>query len=195
MRHDLTLEGEAFALRPIAVRDAEAVIALRTAPGRSDFVHPISPNTEDQVAWIENYFERAGDYYFAVEEKRNLSFEGTIAIYDRSAADAEWGRWVLRGDSLAASESVLLVFRLAMETLNIERLFCRTLVENEKVISFHDRCGLRNAGVLAGAFQIDGRPRDAILHELTAANWPRVRERLAQSAAKVAVLLRRRQLC
>src|SRR5262249_23599995 len=115
MRHDLRLDGPAFRLRPVTLDDAELIVALRTDPRLSQYIHRTSPDVGAQRDWLERYFARPDDYYFIVERRRDGVAEGTLGIYDLAGAPdarrAEWGRWVLRHGSLAAPESAWLVYR------------------------------------------------------------------------------------
>lgn len=191
MRHDLTVEGTAFRIRPIAEADAPAIINLRSDPLKNRFIHSISPKIEDQLAWLDRYFSRTGDYYFAVETRAGAHFEGTIALYDVADGKGEWGRWVLRPGSPAAPESALLIYRAAFERLGLDEVYCRTVALNESVLSFHDRCGLSRRGLLRNAVQLADGLVDVVEHYLTAQQWPGACNRLAPQAERIARLLSR----
>src|SRR5690606_22322371 len=98
MRHDLSIEGQAFRLRPIGDADAALVVELRGNPEHNRYMH-VEPNSvEAQLAWFQDYYRRAGDYYFVLERRHDNSAEGVISIYDvdPSGQIGEWGRWILR---------------------------------------------------------------------------------------------------
>jgi RimJ/RimL family protein N-acetyltransferase len=187
MRHDLHIEGQAFRLRPVTADDGAAIVALRNRPELSRFINATSADPADQYAWLEGYHGRAGDYYFIVEGSDG-AFEGTIALYDVDAelGIAEWGRWILRPNSLAAVESALLLYRLAFDRLGLEAVYCRTVAANEAVVSFHNSCGLESGGIQAGGFERDSIQHDLIEQRLRRENWPAVEARLAGLAAAVA---------
>lgn len=187
MRHDLHIEGQAFRLRPVTSDDSAAIVALRNLPELSRFINATSADPADQRAWLDRYYDRAGDYYFIVEG-RDGDFEGTIALYDVDAElrTAEWGRWILRPNSLGAVESALLLYRLVFERLGLETVYCRTVAANTAVISFHSSCGLESVGTLAGGFERDSIQHDLIEQRLRRENWPPVEARLAGLAAAVA---------
>lgn len=171
--------------------DAADIVALRSDPAQARFVHAISPRREDQEAWLTRYFDRAGDYYFVVERSHDRRFEGTLGIYDVEDDRAEWGRWFLTPGSLAAPASALLMYRAAFEVLKLSEVYCRTVVQNEAVVSFHDSCGLKRAGVLKDAFQLSSGVVDAIEHRLPAALWPDVCATLTAQADRAARLVTR----
>src|SRR4051794_16740069 len=136
MRHDVTLRGEAFGLRPVALADVDFIVGLRNEPDRARFINRTSSDPADQARWLTAYFARPDDYYWIVEHLASGRAEGTIGIYgvDAGRRSAEWGRWVLRAGSLAAVESALLVYRAAFGPLALDEVLCRTLVENAQVV-------------------------------------------------------------
>lgn len=185
MRHDFTVEGTAFRLRPLAVEDAAFVVRLRTDEKLTRYLNPTSPDIADQIAWTERYFEREGDFNFIVERIGGAP-EGAVALYDEEpGVQAQWGRWVLRPGSLAAPESALLIYRFGIETRGLPRIYCRTEAANLAVVQFHESSGLETSGPSPGATTVE--------QAVTPANWAAVRERLARGAERSAVLLRRRE--
>jgi RimJ/RimL family protein N-acetyltransferase len=180
MRHDLTIEGLAFRLRPITDSDASLVLELRGDRKRNQFLHPISSRLDDQLAWFSVYYQRLGDYYFVVERLDSGAPEGVISLYDidPEGKTGEWGRWILKPGSLAAVESAWLIYRCAFEQLGLERVFCRTVAENVSVVSFHDSSGIKTKRVLPNHFDFDGRRADAIEHSVTRETWSEIGPRL-----------------
>lgn len=187
MRHEFHIEGPAFRLRPVTGDDSAAIVALRNLPELARFINATSSDPADQRAWLERYHEREGDYYFIVEG-RDGALEGTIALYDVNAElrTAEWGRWILRPNSLAAVESALLLYRLAFDRLGLDAVYCRTVAANKAVVSFHDSCGLERNGTLPGRFEQGSIQHDLIEQRLRRENWPPVEARLAALAQAVA---------
>lgn len=189
MLHEFMLEGHAFRLRPIGDQDAAFVLALRGNPELNQYLHASSNRIEDQLAWFASYYQREGDYYFVLERRDNGAAEGVISIYDVDPAtlSAEWGRWILRPGSLAAIESAWLIYRVAFELLGLHSLYCRTLADNSKVVSFHDSCGISSRRVLRGHVELGGVSMDAVEHRVEKGEWadlePRL-NKLAQLAAR-----------
>lgn len=193
MLHDIAQEGPAFRLRPVRLEDAGFIVELRTMAGHTRFLHPVSQDVEQQRVWLETYFRRPNDYYFVVEERVTQVPVGTVGIYDLDAnrETAEWGRWILKPGSLAATEVALLVYRTAFEVLELRSVYCRTIAQNAQVVSFHDSCGLSRSGVLPSHFRLPDGVFDAIEHRLDCAEWPAVRELLGPRAHRTATLLTR----
>lgn len=188
MRHELSIEGHAFRLRPITDADAALVVELRSNPELSRYLHPGSNSVEDQVAWLARYYEREGDYYFVLERRSNRMPEGVIAVYDieLSTKSGEWGRWVLKSRSLAAVESAYLIYRTAFELLGLDSVHSRTVADNDRVVSFHDSCGITARRLLPRHFELDGQRYDAIEHRVDLAIWAEIKPRLEKLSQQTA---------
>jgi RimJ/RimL family protein N-acetyltransferase len=192
MRHDLTLDGHAFRLRPITDADAGFVLGLRQDAGLNRYLHPTSPILTDQLTWLREYYDRPRDYYFVIERRVTGSSEGVIALYDIdiSGKAGEWGRWILRRGSLAAVESAFLIYVCGLERLALSSMFCRTVAANHATISFHDSCGVPRTGVLRRHFQFDGQSVDAVEHRMTREVWTETRPVLERMAYRTSRKLR-----
>lgn len=163
MKHQLSLEGWTYRLRPVTKDDAQFIIDVRREDAdRNRFVHRISPEIQEQLKWLEAYFERDGDYYFVVENRVTGRKEGLIAFYNVVDKKAEWGRWVLRKGSFAAAESVYLLYRIAFEKVALEELYCRTILDNTAVVSFHTSIGEKTRKIDEKSIELDGNLYDAV---------------------------------
>lgn len=192
MRHDIRLTCVRYRLRPVTLGDAAFIVALRTDPLLGRYLHETSSRVEDQVAWLERYFERPDDYYFIVEDAKSGEPHGAIGINEiaKHNAGAQWGRWVLKRASMAAVESVWLICEVGFSKLQLASISSRTLVENPRVISFHDSFGATRVGVLEGHFMVRGEAKSAMEHRITAAEWPVLR---ARHYSTISRLMRRAQ--
>ena len=188
MRHNLEIDGSAFRLRPVRLEDAAFIVELRSDSERGRYLHRGAADTASQEQWLRTYFKTPGDYYFIVENRITGTREGAAGVYNLNAArrDAEWGRWILRRGSLAALESACLIYRVAFETLRLDCLYCRTIVENASALAFHDSFGVERVRYLPRYFERDGRHLDAIESGLTRARWLALREGVESKAARAA---------
>lgn len=188
MRHDLTLAGPAFRLRPVSDADAALILQLRSDPQLNRYLHPTSPDLADQLAWLANYYERPGDYYFVVERRETGEPEGLISIYaiNPDTGEGEWGRWILRPGSLAVVESAWLIYCCAFEQLGLTDVYCRTLAENAAVVSFHDSCGIAERRLMVGYFDLGGCVADAVEHRVDRETWIRIAPQLEKFAWRIA---------
>jgi RimJ/RimL family protein N-acetyltransferase len=195
VQHDIHLRGYAFSLRPIQLSDAPLLVSLRGDPNLTRYMSRIPRTVEAQEDFLNGYFERPGDYYFVVEREGNGTgerAEGLVAIYDVDPEQrrAEWGRWVIRPQSLAAIESAWLIYRVGFECLALDEIYCHTLVDNASVLSFHDKAGLIRHQELEGFYEIERQARDVVQHVLTLDRWPETSAHLASRAERLAERLR-----
>lgn len=172
--------GFGHRLRPVERGDAANILDLRTDPELGRFLNPTAAGLEAQESWIEAQRARAGDHYFVIETLAGR-WEGVIGLYGISGASAEWGRWILRRGSLAASASVLLLLRFGFDELGLGRVYCRTMAQNSAVISFHDSCAYTNRSP-----HIDTNGQVFVEHSLVRSDWPAFRDALAPTAERVA---------
>lgn len=140
MQHNYIITGYCFRLRPISLNDVDFILELRTNPNLNKYINYTSKNIQIQIAWLQEYFKRNNDYYFVVENIKNNEKVGLIAVYniDYTNLVAEWGRWVIKPNSLATIESVLLMYKFAFNILNLNQVYSKTCASNYKVVSFHD---------------------------------------------------------
>ena len=186
MRHDIRIAGRRFSLEPAKREHAEFILSLRTDPELGRFLHATSPSLVDQLAWMTAYEDRTDDYYFVVRDERGRELVGTISIYDVAQGAGEWGRWLMRPGSLGAVESALLIYRTGFERLGLERLYCRTLADNGRVVSFHDSMGAVRTRVLRRYVELADGAHDAVEHAVSADLWTELRPRLERLAERVA---------
>jgi RimJ/RimL family protein N-acetyltransferase len=189
MRHNLELEGNRFALRPVDMGDAEFIVRLRGDQQLNRYIHASSNRVEDQEQWLGRYMDRPGDWYFVIVDKVTGDPQGTIGIYeyDENMRSAEWGRWIVRPGSLAAIESAVLIYRAAFESLGLNAVYCRTVADNKTVVSFHDSSGAPRHRLLQGYFERDGQTYDCIEHHITRETWDSMRSRMERLATRIAV--------
>jgi RimJ/RimL family protein N-acetyltransferase len=185
MKHNIVLEGFAFRIRPVTLDDSIFIANLRSGDDeRLRYINRTSDDPLAQECWIREYFERPGDYYWVVERKNGCIPEGTISLYnqDPDRNEIEWGRWVLTSNSMASVESAMLIYQVAFDVINVTKVYCRTILSNSKVVSFHDSCGLQRESILQDFFTLGPEKLDAVQHGLTRERYPLVRERLHKLA-------------
>lgn len=163
MEHDIKVNGYSYRLVPVKLSDAQFIIDTRLEDEqKNQFVHKISNDIKAQENWLLDYFKRDNDYYFVVENLFTQEKEGLISIYNINNNKAEWGRWVLKRGSLAALESVALIYQAAFEILNLDEVYTRTIENNTQVVNFHKRINAKFRGVLENEFELEGQLYNAV---------------------------------
>jgi len=165
MKHSFSIEGYSYCLCPVATEDAPFIVEVRLEDmERNRFIHTISSDISLQVEWIEKYYGTPDDYYFLVKNKSTGRKEGLLSIYNINQGKGEWGRWVIKKDSLASIESFYLMCRIAFEQLGIDEIYSRTVLENQNVLKFHDSVNAIRRTVISKCFTIGDKVYDAVEH-------------------------------
>ena len=168
MNHNITIDGISYRIRPVRISDARFIIDIRLADAeRNRFINKISSDLESQEGWINKYLDRDNDYYFVVENLFSGKSEGLIGVYDIENGRGEWGRWVIERSSLAAIESVDLIFKAAFDYIGLSEVYCRTIADNQAVVSFHDSLNELKRGVIENHVRLDDDLYDIIEHFVT----------------------------
>ena len=141
------LKGNAVSIRPIVRKDAEYMRQIRNCPKNNKYLSnrekKISLN--EQLNWMNNHYLSPDSIDFIIEINKNLRSVGCIAIYDIANGTAELGRYIAE-NPLGALEGELLALKYAFEKLNIEKIYCKTVIKNIKVWEQHLKLGFFKEG-------------------------------------------------
>jgi RimJ/RimL family protein N-acetyltransferase len=178
MKHTIQAEGYGIRLRPVQLEDSAFIVWLRNLEHARGRVGDSAADTPAQEAWLKEYFQRQGDYYFIVETLGRISV-GAYGIYNFVGSSAESGRWVIRNDVPAAIPCAIVAFdEIAFSKLNLTELRVKTVSTNQLVLSLNRKFGFRQTQVEPSAQIIGGMPVDLVHFLLEKKDWPPVRERL-----------------
>lgn len=181
MNHNLFAENFGVQLRPVAMEDAEFIHQLRRNPDLSKHIGEVDKRLSIHKAWLEAYFNRDGDYYFCIQLDPGVTI-GTIAIYNVTGQTAEWGRWIISPTYPAAAASAWLIYHVAFDILGLSSVYCRSVLDNKHVVSFHDHCGLVRSGIEHEGIKIHDEWKDMIVHTASSEQWPVIQSKLARPA-------------
>jgi RimJ/RimL family protein N-acetyltransferase len=190
MKHDIHLEGYAYALRPVELEDAEFIVELRT-PERTAFMQPITRTIEAQIKYLEQQLQRPNEYYFVIHRMRDQQREGLGCLLDVNTTlhSAQWGRLVLRPGSFASAETALLFCRLAFDILHLNEVWGFTTTENLPMIAYSESCGFERSGMMDVI--VGGKPRSAIRFVMTKQRWQNSEKKLRELSTHIAQLVQR----
>ncbi len=178
MKHTIQAEGYGIRLRPVEVEDAAFIVWLRNLEHARGRVGDSAADTPAQEAWLKEYFQRRGDYYFILETVGKIPV-GAYSIYNLVGSSAESGRWVIRPDVPAAIPCAIVAFdEIAFSKLALAELRVKTVSTNQPVLSLNRKLGFRQTRVERSAQIIGGAPVDLVHFLLEKKDWPPVRERL-----------------
>jgi RimJ/RimL family protein N-acetyltransferase len=189
MRHAIQAEGFGVRLRPVRTEDAGFIVWLRNLDYVRGKVGDSAVDVSAQERWLEQYFQREGDYYFIIESLCGIPL-GTHSLYEIQNGSAELGRWVIRPGVQAAVPSHMVAFGIAFETLGLKELRNVTVASNVPVLSISRRFGFEEVKFEAGGRLIGGKPVDMVHFVLRAEQWVATRPKLLAIAGVAEGLVR-----
>lgn len=162
--------------------DAEFLYQLRNNAKLTRFINDAPATLDDQIRWMNNYFERDNDLNFIIYSKASQERVGTGAIVDINfmKKTAEVGRWLVKDNSFAAIETDLLLSNYAFETLGLKLMHFSVFAMNTKVISYHTRCGARRTATVPSYFHKQSVPYEAHLFEIDIETFLKVKKPLLE---------------
>lgn len=182
MLHSLETQGFGVRLRPAALADCAFIAELRNLPHTKGNIGDTPPAENEQVDWMHEYFQRANDYYFIIENRQGQSI-GTVGIYNVDNYIAEWGRWIIQpAYTIAALGSALLVHEIAFGHLGLQTLTSCVVSTNKKVLNFHKRFGAEISNCEKNARKISGAFVDLIWIQVSVDSWPSIKHKFFSAA-------------
>ena len=131
----------------------------------------------DALAFVrasDQAWQAGKQYSFVIYDLRDGAILGSVGLSElnRVHHHANLGYWVrskrtCRG---VASTAVRLAARFAFDDLHLNRLELVIGLGNEASIRVAEKAGARREGILRGKLMLNGRPRDALLYALLAAD-------------------------
>ena len=159
------LEGKFVRLRPLQVSDAELTYQWRHAE-RAKYLNKAASSVLDQVKWIES--RPTSEQNFIIELNNGLPV-GMISLIniDHVNHHAESSRFLI-GDEDAvkgipsAVESMMLLYELAFDALNLVRISGTVAENNTLMIKWQKYLGMKEEGRLRKHLCQDGQYFDAV---------------------------------
>jgi len=176
LRHSSTTQGYGIRLRPVQLEDAPFIVWLRNLDYVRGRVGDSAEDVESQEQWLNNYFERDGDYYFLVETLNTIPL-GTYAVYNRVDTRAEIGRMIIRPEVPAIVPATVLLLDLCYGQMGITQLRAVTVAGNSAVHSFLRKGRFKRVEVEQANRIIGGHAINLLHYDQTAEDWRRARER------------------
>lgn len=136
--------------RLVEETDATFINSLRTNEIYNKYLSHVDDNVLKQQQWIRDYKfreQKKEEFYFIIQRNDNQKPIGTVRIYDfiKSENSFCWGSWILNSEKTkySALESALLIYDFTFLELGYNRCHMDIRKENQKVIDFHKRFGVK----------------------------------------------------
>jgi RimJ/RimL family protein N-acetyltransferase len=140
-----TISGIKTILKAIKISDALDICGLRNNEANNIYLSSqLQINVEQQEEWINEYLSRKDGEYFVIHNL-DAKIVGTISLYNASNDSAEFGRYICN-NPINAIESEFLLLKYGFESLNLNRIYCKTVFANTKVWNQHTKFGFINRG-------------------------------------------------
>jgi RimJ/RimL family protein N-acetyltransferase len=174
-------ETERLRLRPLTVRDADALLGYRSLPEVYRYI-PGEPMTAERIAdrlagrWASTESFRDGEgVVVGVARRRDDRVLGDLSLFHISAEHrgAELG-WVLdpaHGGQGYATEAVHALLRVAFEVWGLHRVVARIDARNGPSLRLAERLGMRREAHLVANEWFKGEWSDEIDYALLDCEW------------------------
>ncbi len=163
----MKIYGKYIYLKSISVSDSKFTYNLRKNRINSLYLHEPPKSIIDQKKWIKKNIKNKKNFDFIIIDKKKNKKIGTIALNNVTKSQAEWGRWISRGNMIQNIEPVILLLNYGFKRLNLLKIYSLTNVENKKVISFHKNTPAIYNGIIKSFFFIKNKKTNAVKYTFT----------------------------
>ncbi|MCX6967697.1 MAG: GNAT family protein [Verrucomicrobia bacterium] len=191
MNHSIIAEGFGIRHRPVRMEDAPFLVWLRNLEHAKGKVGDSAVDVPTQQAWLKEYFERNGDYYFVVETACAGIPVGTWGIYNMKDESAEIGRWIAQPKTPTVIPSIIPGLDIAFHRFGLRTLRTKVVSTNKRVILLDKQMGFQETHSEPAAQIIGGKSVDMIHMVMTAEDWPQLRKTLMPMALMLEVQVRK----
>lgn len=184
MRHSLTVEGYGIRLRPVQIEDASFIVWLRNLDFVKGRVGDSAVNVAAQERWLNEYFQREGDYYFIVETSNGTPL-GTYSIYNVNGTSAEIGRLIVRRGVSASIPASLLLLDLCYDYMGVTQVLADSVAGNFAVHSLLRKHGFKDVRGERAHQVIAGDSVELLPFVQSIRDWPAIRAMGVPKAERV----------
>lgn len=140
-------EGPRLRLRPVRLKDASYIHALRLDPTYNRHLSTVTGSVEKQRSWIVSYLQREAkgtEIYYIIERRDTGLPCGTVRLYEIEADRFTWGSWILDESKTpkAALESAVLSFGVGFFDLGKDLAKIDVRIANTHADAFYRRFGM-----------------------------------------------------
>lgn len=166
--------GKRVQLRAVEVEDLPLLVKWRNDPDIYRYFYEQEPlSLVMQKAWFEKLLAKSDERLWVIEARPTETDEpgtaiGTVGLVhiDWRNRKAEWGRFLIYPDEYRhggyGSEVESLILRYFFDHMNMNRLQCEVLAENENVIAMHKKFGFQQEGLFREYVFKNGRYRSVV---------------------------------
>jgi RimJ/RimL family protein N-acetyltransferase len=162
---DEILIGEFVKLRPLRPDDAELTLRWRRAD-RAALLNRGAQTAGDQDAWIRSRPACERNFVIELHDGRPVGMLSLIGI-DRENRHAESARFLIGEEEAVqgipvAVEAMKLLYELAFDTLELERVWGTVATDNRLMIKWQKYLGMTEEGRLRRHYHLNEQYQDAV---------------------------------
>lgn len=161
--------GKRVQLRAWEYEDLPLLVRWRNDPEIYQHFYEHEPLSRVmQKAWFESLLHKPDERLWVIETRETEEAIGTVGLVhiDWRNRKAEWGRFLIYPDQYRhggyGSEVESLILRYFFDHMNMNRLQCEVLAENENVIALHQKFGFQQEGLFREYVFKEGRYRSVV---------------------------------
>lgn len=185
------------ALRPLALADADQVLAWRNSPAVAPYMYSdgqISPDTH--AAFMQAALHLPDRTYWVILWQGEAVGLANLTRIDLASRKCDWAYYLAdprtRGQGVGQAVEFAVLDHV-FHTLKLNKLWCEVFLDNEAVWRLHERFGFVREALFRAHVIKGGAPRDVVGLGLLAADWPKARAdaltRFAEKGLKPARLV------
>tara|TARA_Y100000590_G_C15642816_1_gene985664 strand:+ start:474 stop:1025 length:552 start_codon:yes stop_codon:yes gene_type:complete len=163
----MKIYGKYIYLRSLSISDALFTYNLRKNRLNSFYLHKPPKSIKDQKNWIKKNIKNKQNFDFIIFDRKKSKKIGTIALNNITKYQAEWGRWISKGNTIQNIEPILLLLNYGFKNLKLKRIYSLTNTNNKKVVNFHKNTPAIYNGIIKSFFLIKNKKADAVKYTFT----------------------------
>lgn len=171
------LISKEIGLRAITVEDADIIRDWRNNPEAALWFFSYQNISHSmQVDWINTHNKKEDEVNWIIYLTEKNTPIGTLSLIDidNRNKNAEYARLIVdplyKGKGYAYIAEMLLL-EYAFNYLNLNKVHCKTYVDNTMVINLHKKTGFKEVGIMKNHIYRDGKYIDINIFELLKEEW------------------------
>ncbi|MBO0356618.1 UDP-4-amino-4,6-dideoxy-N-acetyl-beta-L-altrosamine N-acetyltransferase [Hymenobacter sp. BT186] len=167
-------------LRPLLADDLEMVRTWRNSEAVARYMYNDEPITEaQQQAWFASVSQDSSKQYWVITHQGRAIGVANLYAINRTFNSCYWAFYIadqdVRGAGIGAKVEFS-VLEYVFETLKLNKLLCEVFVDNDKVITMHEKFGFRRESYFREHIRKNGAYKDVVGLALLRREWSQLRE-------------------
>ena len=158
----MKISGKFVLLKKMSLSDADFIYNLRKKKDISLYLHNPPKSLSFQKKWMMNNIKDKKTQDFMIIKKSNNRKIGTIALNKITKSNAEWGRWISKGNIIENIESVIILLNYGFNKLRLRNIYSLTNKMNTRVVNFHKNTTALFKRTRKSFFLINNKRFDAV---------------------------------